>query len=109
METYIKGGNKMNKGKREQLKPFDGIMTPPVEKTEANVQEEPKKVSGIVVDCNRLNIRTKPSINSQPVGNVTVNSEVIINLNQSNNEWFKVITKDGVEGFCMKKYVKIKQ
>lgn len=109
METYIKGGNKMNKGKREQLKPFDGIMTPPVEETEANVQEEPKKVSGIVVDCNRLNIRTKPSINSQPVGNVTVNSEVIINLNQSNDEWLKVITKDGVEGFCMKKYVKIKQ
>ena len=109
METYIKGGNKMNKGKREQLKPSDENMTPPVEETEANVQEEPKKVSGIVVDCNRLNIRTKPSINSQPVGNVTANSEVIINLRQSHNEWFKVITKDGVEGFCMKKYIKIEQ
>ena len=109
METYIKGGNEMNKYKREQIKPSDENMTPPVEETEANVQEEPKKVSGIVVDCNRLNIRTKPSINSQPVGNVTVNSEVTINFNQSNNEWFKVITKDGVEGFCMKKYVKIKQ
>ena len=109
METYIKGGNKMNKNKRDQIKPSDENMTPPVEETEANVQEEPKKVSGIVVDCNRLNIRTKPSINSQPVGNVTVNSEVTINLNQSNNEWFKVITKDGVEGFCMKKYVKNKQ
>lgn len=99
----------MNKNKRDQIKPSDENMTPPVEETEANVQEEPKKVSGIVVDCNRLNIRTKPSINSQPVGNVTVNSEVTINLNQSNNEWFKVITKDGVEGFCMKKYVKNKQ
>ena len=109
METYIKGGNKMNKNKRDQIKPSDENMTPPVEETEVNAQEEPKKVSGIVVDCNRLNIRTKPSINSQPVGNVTVNSEVTINLNQSNNEWFKVITKDGVEGFCMKKYVKIKQ
>lgn len=109
METYIKGGNEMNKYKREQIKPSDENMTLPVEETEANVQEEPKKVSGIVVNCNRLNIRTKPSINSQPVGNVTVNSEVIINLNQSNDEWLKVITKDGVEGFCMKKYVKIKQ
>lgn len=109
METYIKGGNEMNKYKREQIKPSDENMTPPVEETEANVQEEPKKVSGIVVDCNRLNIRTKPSINSKPVGNVTVNSEVTINLNQSNDEWLKVITKDGVEGFCMKKYVKIKQ
>jgi uncharacterized protein YgiM (DUF1202 family) len=99
----------VNKGKREQIKPFDGIMTPPVEETEENVQEEPKKVSGTVVNCNRLNIRTKPSINSEPVGNVTVDSEVIVNLNQSNNEWFKVITKDGVEGFCMKKYVKIEQ
>lgn len=99
----------MNKDKREQIKQSDENMTPPVEETEANVQEEPKKVSGIVVDCNRLNIRTKPSINSQPVGNVTVNSEVVINLNQSNDEWLKVITKDGVEGFCMKKYVKIKQ
>lgn len=109
METYIKGGNKMNKNKREQLKQSDENMTPPVEETEANAQEEPKKVSGTVVDCNRLNIRTKPSINSQPVGNVTVDSEVIVNINQSNNEWFKVITKDGVEGFCMKKYVKIEQ
>lgn len=107
MATYIKGGYEMSKGKREHVNPVDEIMTPPVEETKVEVQEQPKTASGTVVDCIRLNIRKKPSVNSQPVGSVAVNTELKVNLNQSNDEWLKVCTKDGTEGFCMKKYVKI--
>lgn len=73
--------------------------------------EEPVKVNvckGIVAKCSKLNIRKKPNVKADVVTIVDVGSELSIDLDKSNDEWFKV-TVNSKEGYCMKKYVTIDQ
>lgn len=66
----------------------------------------PKTVEGVVVDCAKLNVRAEPSINADIVCVLDVTSEIEINVDQSNDEWFKICTAIGAEGYCMRKFVK---
>lgn len=65
----------------------------------------PETVTGIVANCAKLNIRSEPDITSDIVCVLSVTSEIEINVNESNNEWFKICTATGVEGYCMRKFV----
>lgn len=56
-----------------------------------------------VVNCARLNIRRGPSIDTRPVTIVENGSE--LEIEAFNDEWFKVLTNDGISGYCMKKFV----
>lgn len=76
------------------------------------VEEEPEvvvpeTVTGIVSDCNRLNVRVAPVANSTVVCAIDKGSEVSITEGESTDEFYKVCTVSGFEGFCMKKYIKI--
>lgn len=62
---------------------------------------------GTVVDCKKLNVRKHPSIKSDVVCIISEASEVIINNEKSRNDFYKVTTSAGIEGFCMKKYIRI--
>lgn len=65
----------------------------------------PKTVPGVVVDCAKLNVREEPSIDADVVCVLDVMSEIKIDATKSNNEWFKICTANGVEGYCMRKFV----
>ena len=56
-----------------------------------------------VVNCARLNIRRGPSIDTRPVSVVESGSK--LEIETFNDEWFKVLTNDGISGYCMKKFV----
>lgn len=74
------------------------------------VVEEPEDIElthGRVVDCSRLNIRKKPTVNAEVLTTVKKDSELILDLIKSNEKWFKVCTTSGVEGYCMKQYVTV--
>ena len=71
----------------------------------ANTTILPKTVNGVVVDCVKLNIRTEPDIHADVACVLDVMSELKIDVSKSNNEWFKVSTATGVEGYCMRKFV----
>ena len=75
------------------------------------VQEEVKSepVVGVVVGCGKLNVRKAPDIKSDVVCEVVLKSELVINIDNSTDDWFSVCTTAGFEGFCMKKFVEIKQ
>lgn len=60
---------------------------------------------GIVFGCEKLNVRKEPSINSCVVCQFPCNMEVEIIENKSVTDWFYVRNSDGVEGYCMKKYI----
>lgn len=75
-----------------------------VEETKA-----PVETIGIVVNCQRLNIRKEPSVNSEVVALTTVSDELKIDMSDSTDEWFAVSTTAGIEGFCMKKFIKVRQ
>lgn len=64
-----------------------------------------KNVNGVVVNCSKLNIREEPNVESDVVCVLDVKSEIVIDVTKSDNEWFKVHTATGVEGYCMRKFV----
>lgn len=62
-------------------------------------------VEGVVVNCAKLNVRVKPSIDADVVCVLNVASEIEIDLDKSTDDWFAVCTATGVEGYCMRKFV----
>lgn len=81
----------------------DETVKEPIEETPA------APVTGVVTNCLKLNIRENPNTDSKVVCEVTMLDELVIDEEASTDEWFKVYTEMGVEGFCMKKYVAVKQ
>lgn len=87
-----------NKNSTVILDPMDAVVEP---------ETELEPVYGRVVDCSRLNIRKKPTVNAEVLTVVNRDSELILDLIKSNEKWFKVRTIDGIEGYCMKQYIVI--
>ena len=69
--------------------------------TETEAVNEPHTGSGIVTDCLYLNVRKLPDINAD----VDALTQVCVDLDASTEDFYKVRTSDGVEGFCMRKYI----
>ena len=65
----------------------------------------PDTVPGVVVGCAKLNMRAKPSTDAEIVCVLDAMSELEIDVSKSNNEWVKVYTAIGTEGYCMRKFV----
>lgn len=63
---------------------------------------------GSVSGCSKLNVRFRPNSNSDIVCTIDYNTEVMIDESESTNEYYKVYTSSGIEGFCIKKYIDIK-
>ena len=64
--------------------------------------EVPKPVYG-VVNCSKLNIRRGPSIDTTSLCIVEGGSK--LDVEQYNEEWLKVLTEDGISGYCMRKFI----
>ena len=64
--------------------------------------------TGIVVDCEKLNIRNKPNMNGEIICVVAKGSIVVIYETESTDEWYKVCAENGAEGFCMRKFIEVK-
>lgn len=69
--------------------------------------EETKYVTGIVTDCLKLNVREDPYPTATILGIITASTELIVNTEESVDEFYKVCTATGLEGYCMKKFVTI--
>lgn len=73
--------------------------------TEAEAVNEPYTGSGIVMDCLYLNVRKLPDINADVAVVIDALTQVCVDLDASTEDFYKVRTSDGVEGFCMRKYI----
>lgn len=81
-----------------------------IEEQETGLCEDAaRNVVGVVTDCLKLNIREKPSNDSRVVTVVTCLDELEVDMGDSNDDWYAVCTAAGIEGFCMKKFVAIRQ
>jgi hypothetical protein len=74
-----------------------------------DIEPEPATPMTGVVNATRLNIRESPSINAKIVAVVPVFTELLIDSDQADDEWYSVCTASGIEGFCMKEFVVIQQ
>jgi uncharacterized protein YgiM (DUF1202 family) len=67
----------------------------PVEKTK----------TGVVSNCERLNVRKNPNRNAEVLTIIEEDDVVNVFPSKSTRNWFFVQTESGVEGFCMADYV----
>lgn len=74
----------------------------PVTETETN---SGAVETGVVAKCAKLNVRSKPSTDSDVVTVLNAGDEISIDVDKSTDEWLKIRTADGVKGYCMKKFV----
>lgn len=91
-----------------------GITTAVIENTQPEIKivEEtvntvvlPETVTGVIVKCGRLNVRSNPNATANVLCVLNAGSEVAINVEKSTDEWFNVCTATGVEGYCMREFV----
>ena len=107
-------------GKREDTKPVDEAVPAEVKeevleavadsepvKMEKPAKAKPKAKTGTVT-CELLNVRVAPNSEATIVEVIKKDSKVSINLAESTDEWYKVVTADKITGYCMKKFIAVK-
>lgn len=73
-------------------------------------EDEPNELlTGVVVDCTRLNVRNAPNKGAKVVATIPAGTEVLIDGDQLDDEFYCVCTASGVEGFCMKQFIEIQE
>lgn len=74
-------------------------------------EPEPEEVFAIttgIVACDRLNVRQEPSKRALILGEVTKGTELVLDEEGTTEDFYKVYTATGIEGFCMKQFITIK-
>ena len=62
---------------------------------------------GKVSNCKKLNIRKLPSRDAEIVSELIEGSEVMIDEKESTALFYKICTEHGIEGYCMKNFIKV--
>ena len=78
----------------------------PVEETVeevTEVEENPTEVAFGKVNCSKLNVRKEPSIHSTPL--CIIEHGTRMEISEFDGEWVKILTSDGVSGYCMRKFI----
>jgi len=78
------------------------------EVVEPIIEQEPIQTIGFVDNCECLRVRKESNIDSEELCIINKLSEVVIDLEKSTDDFYKVTTSEGVDGYCMKKFIIIK-
>lgn len=82
------------------------VIVPNIENNVENNVEN-NEVIGKISGFEKLYVRKEASKNSEPVGIVTDKDDLSIDVARSTDDFYKVITSNGLEGYCVKEFVKI--
>ena len=97
-----------NKPEAEAVEMVEAVEQEPVvedvEWEEATIIE-PITIPGMVIGCGKLNVRKEPKADAAIVCAIAGNTELVINVNDSTEDFYKICTASGIEGFCMKKFI----
>lgn len=94
----------------EELEAFDDDILdeePEVEEPEIEEDRIPRIEPGYVVGCNQLNMRFEPCPDSVVVNVLTRDQMLMINFNESTEEYYRARTEYGVNGYVLKKYIEV--
>ena len=85
---------------------------PTEETVEEAVEQEPaveeeKSVIGIVTGCKRLRVRADATTDAIVITEIDEDSVVVIDMDNSTDDFYKVHTETGAEGWCMRKFIEI--
>ena len=105
----MKNYNQMSKKNYDKTETVEQVENPiddtPIE-TEPIKPAKPEPIEG-TVGCEKLNVRSDATIDSEPVGVINRDSKVFIYEDESTEEFYKVCTATGLEGYCMKKFISV--
>ena len=73
---------------------------------EPSIEPENRKF-GKISNCKKLNVRKLPSRDAGIVSELVEGSEVMIDEKESTALFYKICTEYGIEGFCMKQFIKV--
>jgi uncharacterized protein YgiM (DUF1202 family) len=71
------------------------------------VDVDPIVKTGVVVACQKLNVREHPDKNANVVSVLDEGSVVEVSIEESVSGFYKVCTEIGIEGYCMKSYIEL--
>ena len=71
---------------------------------EGNPGRAPRLV-GVVVNCLDLTIRKSPGNEAEVTGHLSV----LVDMDKSTEDFYRVLARNGIAGFCPKKYVAIRR
>lgn len=77
------------------------------EKKELEAQKSEAPVYGVVTDCKNLYVRKRPKENAEPVQIIAGGTKVQVDQTMATEDFYKVFTASGAEGYCMRKYIQI--
>ena len=80
-----------------------------VEGYEQDPETEQKSefIVGIVIDCSRLRVRSYPELDANVICEIDAGAQVVIDNAESTEDFYKVCTETGIDGYCMQKFIKI--
>lgn len=72
------------------------------------ITDEPEEyLIGKVTGCDKLRVRVEPSTEAEVAKIIAKKTEVMISVEESTDDFYKICTESGLEGFCLKKFIAI--
>lgn len=106
----MKNYNQMSKKNCDKTEQVETPIETPIDETPIETEPvEPAKPEPIegTVNCEKLNVRSDATVDSEPVGVINRDSKVFIYEDESTEEFYKVCTATGLEGYCVKKFISV--
>ena len=97
----------------EEERPIEGqIVIPEVESEPVFMPPMPEAEPeickfGKINNCKKLNVRKLPSRDAEIISELVEGSEVMIDEKESTALFYKICTEHGIEGYCMKNFIKV--
>ena len=73
---------------------------------EPAIETAPAPKIGRVFGCTSLNVRKAPKTNAVVICTINCHAEVEIDELESTDDFYKICTASGIEGYCMKKFIR---
>ena len=83
---------------------------PMAKETKPEIKKEPetKPSKAVVFNCSKLNVRERPSSLASVLTTINAGDEVTVDESKSNGKFYSITTATGIEGYCVKDYLKMK-
>lgn len=86
----------------ETIEPIE-VVEPAIETV---IETAPAPKIGRVFGCTSLNVRKAPKTNATVICTINCHAEVEIDELESTDDFYKICTASGIEGYCMKKFIR---
>lgn len=78
----------------------------PIAEPEPTIEPEIRKY-GRIHGCKKLNVRKMPNPNAEVLIEIVEGAKILIDEKKSTATFYKVCTECGIEGYCVKQYIKV--